>query len=45
VRSTTHLALLEQEVTMSEPMGCHIFEFGNEIDNNSGYSAVTYVNQ
>jgi hypothetical protein len=40
-----NLPLLENEVEFAEPMGCHIFEFGNEIDNNSGYSAVTYVNQ
>jgi hypothetical protein len=40
-----NLPLMEQEVTMGEQMGCHIFEFGNEIDNNSGYSTATYVNQ
>lgn len=40
-----NLPLLEQIVTTAEPLGCHIFEFGNEVDNNSGYSMTTYTNQ
>jgi hypothetical protein len=40
-----NLPFLEQVVTMAEPMGCHIFEFGNEIDSHSGYHVATYTRQ
>jgi hypothetical protein len=40
-----NLALLKNEVSTAEPMGCHIFEFGNEVDSAHSNGIADYTAQ
>jgi hypothetical protein len=40
-----NLPLLKDEVSFAEPMGCHMFEFGNEVDSAHSTSIANYTQQ
>ena len=40
-----NLPLLKDEVSFAEPMGCHMFEFGNEVDTAHSSSIANYTQQ